>query len=235
MYHKILPQRDNTDLTITCDQFKKQMQHLKKSGYNTILLSELIDFIHKKISLPQKSIIITFDDAFSNIIEYAKPVLDDLNFKAVVFVVYNAIDKYNLWDIKKNIEKSNCMSKGELKYLLMSGWEIGSHGLNHLDLTSLTSFQIKNEVKKSKEKLENLLRTGIKSFCYPYGRYNEKIIKEIKKAGYGCACAVESDNFFTTDNLYKLRRIFIKPKDSLFTFKRKISPWYLYYRSLRRR
>lgn len=235
MYHRILPEKDKTDLTVTVKQFKQQMHYLKNKGFTSISLAELVDFINNKNFSVKKPVVITFDDAFLNIIEYAKPVLDEINYKAVVFVVVNAIDRYNFWDKGKNAGKLKCMSKGELKYLLMSGWEIGSHSLNHYDLTDINLKNLKKEIKTSKEKLENLLRTEIISFCYPYGKYNDEVIEEIKKSGYKCACAVESDNFYVTDNLFKLRRIFVKPGDSLFTFKSKISSLYLFYRSLKRR
>lgn len=235
MYHKIFPENDSTDLTVKTKNFSIQMHYLKKAGYNTITLFQLIEYLNGNFKLPEKPVIITFDDAFSCIIKYAKPILDELDFKAVVFVVVNAIGKKNFWDYGKNVPETKCMDKGELKYLVMSGWEIGSHGLFHKDLTNLSKKELAKEIKKSKEKLENLLKIKITTFCYPYGKYNDEVIKEIKNSDYLCACAVESKNKSVTENPFILRRIYIKSKDSLFTFKRKISNWYLFYRGLRKR
>lgn len=232
MYHKILPEKDFTDLTVPLNKFEKQMHILKEIGFSTILLSELIEALHNNFTLPEKPIIITFDDAFSCIIKYAKPVLDKLNYKAVAFVVVNAIGKNNFWDSGKNVPETKCMDKGELKYLIMSGWEIGSHGISHKNLTELTEKSIKKEVADSKIKLEQLLRIKIHSFAYPYGAYNDLVIKHIEKAGYKSACTVKSDNSSVTENVFRLRRIYVKPSDSFFTFKRKISQWYLFYRGL---
>lgn len=74
---------------------------------------------------------------------------------------------------------------------LANDFEIGSHTINHPVLSSLSVDELNSEVADSKEWLENLLKMNVNSFCYPKGKYNERVIQAVKEAGYTEARTVD--------------------------------------------
>jgi peptidoglycan/xylan/chitin deacetylase (PgdA/CDA1 family) len=236
MYHKIpdIPENDGTNLSVQASEFELHVNHLKKKGYYTMLLSELSGMLKDGRTPPGRPVVITFDDALESVGRFAKPILDSAGYKAVVFAVADAIGGHNFWDDGKNLPKTGCMDISSLSELLAAGWEIGSHGLTHAGLPECTPDKLREEIYGSKQKLEKLFHTPVKSFCYPYGAWNENVRKTASES-YDSACAITVKTSSVTKDMYALKRIYIKTSDSLNDFKRKISPWYLAYRSLRKR
>jgi len=81
---------------------------------------------------------------------------------------------------------SNCeLCEEEIKSLFDMGFEIGGHTVNHYqDMKLLNDYQLKYEIEANKDWLEGIVGKKIKAFCYPRGRYNEKVIDVVKKAGF---------------------------------------------------
>jgi peptidoglycan/xylan/chitin deacetylase (PgdA/CDA1 family) len=127
------------------------------------------------------------------------------------------------------------MDETTCRRLLDDGWEIGSHGLNHLSLPELAPRALNEELKRSKISLEQIFDCQISAFCYPHGAWNKRIQKHVKLAGYQVACATSSKSASVTDDPWALRRVKVKGSDKIGDFKRKVSNWYLTYRAWRQR
>lgn len=180
MYHHIdhLPasaSREWRDLTVSPETFEKQMDYLFQQSYQPITFRQFLDFIEGNGELPEKSLIITFDDGWKNQYQHAFPILQKYNFPATFFVVVNQIGG-NLF-----------MSWEQLKELLNNGMEIGSHTMSHPNLKKLTSSQLIYEIENSKTILEKNLNYQIKVFAYPYGIFDSKIVEAVRQANYKAA------------------------------------------------
>ena len=123
---------------------------------------------------------ITFDDGYENNLINALPVLKKFNFTATCFIVPNLIGKTNSWDTKQ----FKLMDKMQIKDWLGAGMNIGSHSLNHIDLTKINHDQAMVEIGDSKKILEDIFAVEIKNFCYPYGRFNKNTSKYVKQNRY---------------------------------------------------
>ena len=236
MYHHI--QTESLVLSrfaVSLRSFKRQIRWLSQKGYETIPLDRLGRVIQGQDTLPKKPVIITFDDGYQSVWDHAKPVLDQSGFTAVVFLVSQAIGKRNIWDMPKSTPILPCMDETTCRRLLDDGWQIGSHGLNHLRLPDLAPKVLNAEIAGSKIYLEQLLDCEITTFCYPYGAWTNKVQENVKRAGYQMACATSSKSATVTDDPWALRRVKIKGSDKLHDFKRKISNWHLAYRGWRKR
>lgn len=177
-YHKVDQQWELSFTLLYTKQFERQMNYLAKKGFVGKSLKEYLADPQKKY------FVITFDDAYDSVYENALPILNKLGFTATVFAICNYIGKNNTWDyIPWNIYSSH-MNKERLLALHQAGWEVGSHGLDHLVMTSMSSDEIEAEVVESKKMLEKLLGEKVKTFCFPFGRYNQEIVEKTKKAGY---------------------------------------------------
>lgn len=135
-----------------------------------------------------KLFICSFDDGYKSVLKFGMPVLSRFHFTATVFVSTNHIGQTNTWNPKDKINRVH-MSIEELQILKSHGWEIGSHGTNHISFNRLSEDEIISVITESK----NVLSThfgNITSFAYPYGDTTQ-FIKQIVKQQY--------ENIFTTD------------------------------------
>lgn len=236
MYHQLQEQKASiSELSVTTKSFLRQMQWLKKKGYDSISVEQLSKALNHQFSLPPKPVIITFDDGYQNVWDLAKPVLDRVGFTATVFLVPQAIGQYNIWDENKSIPIWPCLDKLRCRQLLESGWELGAHGWSHQSLPGLEPEALKQEIAGAKQALEQQFDRPISVFCYPFGAWDQKVKECVIKSGYTTACAISPGTKSVTEDPWALRRIYIKSSDHLSDFKRKVSNWYLRYRGWRKR
>lgn len=234
MYHQIAEHATpGTDLVVTRAAFEAQMHWLKSRGFRTISLSEVAE---RPQVLPARSMVITFDDAFACVKTLARPILEKLGFKATVFAVSGTVGKYNVWDQGQHgIAKVKCLKAAELKQLAKAGWEIGSHGATHRNLTQADVKTLRTEVLGSKRVLEQMIGRPVKAFCYPYGALDLAAKAAVVLAGYSTEAAISPGTSSVTADLFALRRVYVKPTDTLSDFQRKLSNWYLTFRAWRKR
>ncbi|HON55729.1 MAG TPA: polysaccharide deacetylase family protein [bacterium] len=224
MYHKISKDK-NDKLTVSQKLFDKQMNYIKKNGYNIIDFDDLQDILTNKKQMPQKPLIITFDDGYKNNLEYAVPIMEKYGFKYTVFVVAEYIGKFNYWDEGSE----NLMNFDELKIILSKNGKIGLHSLTHRNFKDMTSAEFEYDVsetinifKKNSLEFSNVI-------AYPYGALpqNENLKNEFKKIleKYGILFGLKIKskiNKIPFDDNYELTRLNIKGTDSFFEFKIKI-------------
>lgn len=164
------------------DDFKAQMNYLKTEGYHTLTLREIKDFYEKGVELPEKSVLLTFDDAFQSVYKYVYPILKDYEFHAVCFVVLGWLSQeIQLFDPKKSI----VMSRQELKKM-QDVFEFANHtthlhmrhknGTTEMQLTSL------QELKEDLAKCGKYVDVP-DVFAYPFGIYQSTDVKRLAESG----------------------------------------------------
>lgn len=214
-------------LRVKPKDFQKQIKWLKNNGYTSFTLSELVE---NKDKLPEKSIAITIDDGYEDNYTNAYQILKKYNFKATIFIVNNRFN--NSWATDKDKKQSSdelnqekMLSNAQIKEMLSSKLiEIGSHTLNHLDLTSLENDEKIKEISHSKQEIEEAFNIICKSFVYPFGYYDEKSIEIIKQNGFVTAASGLESGYekINETNRWKLKRVLISGRQSFFDFKLKI-------------
>ena len=215
MYHSI---RDNDDQSVSTQSFKKQMNLMKTMGYQTIKFNELKGNNKKKF-------IITFDDAYENVFINAFPILRKLGFNAVCFIVANKIGAYNDWD-KNEFKKKKLMNFEQISEWLINGFNIGSHTLDHVNLTKLNKNDKINQIINSKKDLNSKFNTDIDTFAFPFGSYDDETQSIINKY-YDYAVTTKRSRFVKNKfNNKLLPRVPVSKYDSLFKFFLKIKTPY---------
>ena len=184
-YHKISPHKEFGLTTIHPEIFEKQLQRIQKSGFITITFLDLLT----NPELPDKPIIITFDDGYESLYQYALPILKNYGFKAVIYVLSDYIGKINNWEAYKIQRRYRHLNIDQIQKLVASGFEIGSHGKSHSYLPALNDYQLHQELAVSKKEISDITGRDVISFCYPYGVSNTKIEANIKKSGYHWHCS----------------------------------------------
>jgi peptidoglycan/xylan/chitin deacetylase (PgdA/CDA1 family) len=217
MYHSII---DNDEHSISIESFKKQMHLMKTMGYQTIKFDEL-----KKNN--EKKFIITFDDAYENVFINAFPILRKLGFNAVCFIVANKIGHYNDWDKNKNkFKKMKIMNFEQINEWLKNGFSIGSHTLDHADLTKLNRNDKIDQIVNSKKHLNRLFNTEINTFAFPFGSYDDET-QNIINEYYDYAVTTKRSRFIKNKfNNRLLPRVPVSKNDNFFKFFLKIKTPY---------
>ena len=224
MYHSVREDRENT-LSVTPDNFARQMAFLKNNGYMLISLDELVEKIKDRRTFLPRTVVITFDDGYEDNFTNAFPVLEKYGMPATIFLVtgyVNAKKGYLNWD--------------QVRLMGKSGIGFGGHTRNNVYLPSVDDENtLWSEVAGSKEDIEAQTGGKVLYFCYPTGGFNEKVKRAVKKAGYKGACATNRGFDRLNRDVYELNRIKITDSDmnKPFHFRAKLSGFYNVFRSYR--
>ena len=208
MYHHVGPLPANADdvrkgLTVSAEEFEGQMKYLKDNSYKGLSFVEMYRMVAKDSPLQEKSIVLTFDDGYSDNYEVARPILEKYGFAGTFFI------------ISGKIGQAEYMNEAQIRELAAKGNEIGSHSVSHPDLANLSGAKMKTEVEKSKTDLEKITGEKVVSFCYPAGKYNEAVEKAVQAAGYKIAVTTQKFQPFSTDKPFEVPRYRINPGTSL--------------------
>ena len=193
-YHMV--NRMFISLAIDPEDFDWQMKYLVDHGYHTISPDELYDYLAGTGSLPERPVLITFDDGYVDNYTNAFPILKKYHLKATVFVVTGFLSKrkgYLTWDQVREMEKS--------------GVTIESHTVTHAALPELSDDRIRAELVESKRQAESELGHPVEFIAYPTGAHDLHIAELAKEAGYKAGFTVKYSNVDRNSNIYALERV----------------------------
>lgn len=211
MYHSIAVEEGNP-IRMPVEQFDSEMKYIKDQGYTTLTMKELYSYFENQVPVPEKSIVITLDDGYSDNYTAAFPVLKKYGLKATVFVVTSTIDV-----------NPNCLTSAQIKEMDKAGIQIESHTVTHRDLDSLSYSEQLAELKDSKAALEKLLGRTVDYVAYPTGKYNDDTIKAVAEAGYKMAFTTNGRWSDKADGILTLDRVYISTFHSMDVFKNRLT------------
>ncbi len=214
MYHYIRVADENADpvgyrLSILPERFAEQMAWLQEHAYTPMRMDDLAACLRGQQDCPDQPVALTFDDGYADAATEALPILNAYGFKATFYIVPGFVGRpgYMSWE--------------QIELLHNSGMEIGSHTMNHADLTGLEDVKaIRNELVQSREVLEQRLGAPVRSFCYPAGSYAPQIMEEVRRAGYTNAVITAPGD--QIGNLYEIPRRRVLGGETIAGF-----PWYM--------
>lgn len=200
-YHMVTenPRPGAKPYVVPPEDFAAQLDELREEGYTTITPQDYARARKGKQQLPEKPVILTFDDGYEDNYRVVLPMLEERGMKAVFYVVTN------------DIGKPNYMTWENLFDLEQRGMEIGSHTANHLPLTTLSREKQREELRLSKLMLEWKGMKTIYSFSYPNGDYDAGVVAMLGEEEYLTAVTGEAGLNTLETNPYLLRRVNIPP------------------------
>ena len=203
MYHffydkNVSSGKDNNYMEIS--DFENQIKYLTDNNFYFPTWQEVEDYIDGKISLPDKSVVITVDDGDDSFFELAVPIIQKYNAKATSFVITSWYG-YRANNKQVNISyqsHSDCMHEGANGKGVMLSWSYD---------------KILEDVKQSSQTLG-----GSTVFCYPFGHYNDLDKRVLKDAGYRLAFTTEGGRVYKGSDKFALPRVRMSKGLSLSTF-----------------
>lgn len=201
LYHYIEYVQDKKDtirisLNITPFIFESQLKTLVDNGYTFITAYQLADMLDGLIPVPQKPVLLTFDDGYRDFYTDAFPLLKKYNAKATAYIVPGFLNM------------PNYMYTSQLKEIVQNGLvEIGAHTVHHAYLKGIRLQDVISEVVKSKTMLENMFHVYVVSFAYPYGAFDQQAIDVVRNAGFRTAVSTVPGIIQSQTNRFYLFRI----------------------------
>lgn len=195
MYHEIKTFKTGRDV-ITPEEFESDLKYIKENGYNTITMTQLIDYVYEDGTLPEKPIVLTFDDGYLNNYKYALPLLEKYDMVIVLSIIGKNSDDFTAIP-DDNLDYSH-VTWDQINEMADSGFvEVQNHTYNLHSLNKrIGCVQMRTEsydeyeriLSEDLSKLQNLIYecTGVlpNTFTYPYGRYNDRSDEIVKKLGF---------------------------------------------------
>jgi peptidoglycan/xylan/chitin deacetylase (PgdA/CDA1 family) len=215
-YHQII--RDGEPLSdpfaVRLNAFRDQIRWLNER-YHLVTTEELSRRMAEGTVSPLV-LALSLDDGYDGTYHNAWPVLHSAGVRATLFVDTGRLDG-----------PTPALSSSQLRTLAAEGMEIGSHSVSHADMTALDGGRIRDELLRSRDRLEALTGQPVTGFAYPFGRHNERVVAAVRETGYqyACTCLQHRTNH-VGDNPWLLKRLEINGRDDLIRFGRKLAGRY---------
>ena len=211
MYHYIRVNPNPWDqlgynLSVTPDDFRAQMDWLEANGFHTVDFNDLRAYYEGRAPLPAKPIVITLDDGYKDLYTTAYPILRSHGFKAVAYIVFGFLGAPN----NVNVD--------QVREMDLSGIEIGSHTISHVDLTKTSASELRHQLFDARLGLEGLLGHPVVDFCYPAGRYDSRVVSAVADAGYQSATTTNPGTVHGLSDRFTWTRIRVSGGEGLGQF-----------------
>jgi peptidoglycan/xylan/chitin deacetylase (PgdA/CDA1 family) len=216
LYYHSIPSKDRK-------AFAKQVEMLAR-------MARPVNVNHVSTLVPgTRYAAITFDDGFEDAIENAVPELVKRNVPAVFFVTTGMLGQPAAWWPEAAPERNRRIATAEQLQELPREWiGLGAHTLTHPRLSQIEEAQAKREIVDPRDQLESLLGRKIETFSFPYGDFNDALVRWCREAGYRRVFTTQHKNAFGHAGEFVVGRVKAEPTDWSLEFRLKLLGGYLW-------
>lgn len=208
MYHYISTAPDNAnstlvDLTVPPDLFAQHLDTILELGFTTITMRQLWAGLSGVAPLPEKPLVLTFDDGYWDAHAHAAPLMLSRGMTGTVFVV------------SRFVGQASYLQWGDARALNAAGIEIGCHTATHANLSLFGRDVQEAEIKEATEAIEANIGVRPTSFCYPFGRLNNLTPRILEEYGYHTAVTTSDAVVQYHSNPYRMGRVRVRNRTSV--------------------
>lgn len=209
MYHYISsppPGADEVrrDLSLTPERFEEHLRYFRDAGYTSIRMYDLVMYLQQGWPLPEKPVILSFDDGYADHYTIAFPLLRKYGFTGIFFIITGFLDE----------RREGYLSWDQVQEMHVAGMEIGVHSYTHPDLRGQTLDYIVWQTLGPKQAVEAHTGQPAPFFCYPFGRYDEQVIAVVKSAHYWAGVTTHQGLLHTSERAFEIARVRVRGSDS---------------------
>jgi peptidoglycan/xylan/chitin deacetylase (PgdA/CDA1 family) len=216
-YHAIADLDDDpviAEYAVPPGRFAAHLDVLEGSGWSFVDLDAVLAALAGERALPRRALLLTFDDAYADLLEVARPLLVERGIPAVAFAIAGELGGTNGWDSRRGAASLALLDAEGLRTVAADGIEVGSHGSSHAALPEIAAGQLEDEIAGSARRLEELGLPRPRSFSYPFGRWNPGIAAAVRAAGYELALTTAWGVVGRDSDRFALPRIEVHASDT---------------------
>ena len=210
--------------TVSAENFERQLRYVQQHWQ----LTDMDTYVRECHTNPHLATV-TFDDAYYNLYTFGQGVLNELKIPVTVFVPVYHVGSDNCWDEEipgyQKIETLSWLGIEELSQNPL--FTFGSHGMTHVSLRHLSKEETVKDLQESKQLLEDHLQKPVNYFAFPFGQRKDfgcATPELLQQIGYKAAFTTLWKLNNLHENPYRLRRVEVKPTDTLEDFQRYLNP-----------
>jgi len=202
--------------------FEEQLDALIGSGWRFVGLDAVLAALAGEEELPLRALLLTFDDAYVDLLEVACPIVAERGLPGVVFAVAGKLGGTNEWDHRIRVKPLDLLDADGLRAVEADGIEVGSHSVSHRPLTKVHEDELGEEIAGSAARLEQAGLPRPRVFSYPYGEWSPSIAAVTRDAGYAASFTVEPGVVRDGADPHSLPRIEVLARDTPRRLRRKL-------------
>jgi peptidoglycan/xylan/chitin deacetylase (PgdA/CDA1 family) len=221
MYHSISPEAAPkfARFAMHPGDFAAQMAYLADAGYQSMTVTDAMAVLDRRQPLPERAVVLTFDDGFADFHTMALPILQENRLRATLYVVTSYIGRTGLWNADCGEQDRPMIGWPQLREAAEQGVEIGAHSHTHPQLDRLDATRCTSEIRRSKAVLEDRLGIAVNSFAYPFGYRVGATERAVAAAGFDSAVGVDDLRALRGENRFALPRLTVNAGTSTEEFR----------------
>ncbi|MER6950736.1 polysaccharide deacetylase family protein [Nonomuraea sp. NPDC000554] len=222
MYHSVTdrPNEETKPHSVRPSDLADQLAYLSESGFTPMTLGDLVASRNKNTGMPSKPIVITFDDGYADFHSHALPLLDRYRFPATVFLTSGWVA--DAGDDAAGRALDEMLTWTQAREAAQTGIEIGGHSHSHPQLDQLRTEDLRQELRRNKGLLEEKIGAPVATMAYPYGYSSARVRREVRKAGYFAACAVNNTIAADRHDMLAIPRLTVARHTTMSMFRRAV-------------
>ena len=197
--------------TLSPEAFRAHMAWIAERGFSSLTVSEYAAARRGEAPLPDRPIVVTFDDGYADFLDGAAPALADHGIRATLYVTTAAVGETR----RGTILGRPVLTWDELRRVAGMGVEVGAHSHDHAQLDLMAPPEVVRQVTTCKRLIEDRLGAEARSFAYPHGHHAPHVRDAVRAAGYSSACAVKNARSHAADDLWALGRVMFEHDDGV--------------------
>jgi len=210
MYHYVswLPPADpnmslRMDLTVSPKDFEDQLRYLRDNGYNSITTKDLWWSLDQTAPLPQRPVMLTFDDGYADAYGVVLPLLQRYGFTGVFFITVNLVGR------------PGYITRDQVRALADAGMDVESHAMDHVSMAGRTLADQQYQMCRAREYLSAWTGQDVRHFAYPSGDYNAASFPALQSCGYLSAYKKGGGSIQSSNAIYLLQRARVRGQAGL--------------------
>jgi peptidoglycan/xylan/chitin deacetylase (PgdA/CDA1 family) len=209
MYHSIAEDSDPRfgRFVLTPRDFRRHLQYLVVNYYQTITMSTLAEAWQSGSPLPERSVVLTFDDGFADFYTEAAPLLLEHGLDATLYIATGFVGRTAGWLSSSGEGNRPMLTWPKLRELSALGFEIGSHTHSHPELDRCQTSSVESEIGDSRDSLEDQLGMAVKTFAYPFGYWSGRVREAVAELGFQTAVQVGELVSRHRDDVFSIPRL----------------------------
>jgi peptidoglycan/xylan/chitin deacetylase (PgdA/CDA1 family) len=199
LYHRIAapPKGVSGALYVKPKLFARQVAALDRAGYTAVTLEQVWSHWELGDALPEKPVVLSFDDGYADQFRYAAKTLRGRDWPAILFLQ------------NSRLGVRGGLTTAQVRRMLRDGWELGGHTQTHPDLTTLAPAALEAEITGSRRDLVSRFGSRVDFFAYPFGRFDDAVKVAVADAGYLAATTTRRGAAEPSDGAFALDRLIV--------------------------